>query len=288
MAARPGAVGTAAARTRGGSARGALLGYAGPPRRGRIASRRRCRRQGRPARVVDGHLAAGRAGSGRTERSAGMIRVRHLPLPTGLNAFVRKGADGDMEVFVSDGLDPGRARAAVRLALRSFGPAGRTAGLLPIPVVLLLAGGRSWLRALLHAVRTHLVASAATAASVAVATSAVVVVALPQQHHPAAASRGPAPSHVQAPAPRPGTTTAGPQPVSGGSAGPAPGARSSGQAPAGLLTRRHRPRTRPPQRPAPPRRRSRLGHRHPRRHHRPPLPRLAAAAAAGPASCCWV
>ena len=70
-----------------------------------------------------------------------MIRVRHLPLPTGLNAFVRKGADGDMEVFVSDGLDPGRARAAVRLALRSFGPAGRTAGLLPIPVALLLAGG---------------------------------------------------------------------------------------------------------------------------------------------------
>ena len=56
-----------------------------------------------------------------------MIRVRHLPLPTGLNAFVRKGTDGDMEVFVSDGLDPGRARAAVRLALRSFGPAARPA-----------------------------------------------------------------------------------------------------------------------------------------------------------------
>ncbi len=209
------------------------MGHAGPPRCGRITSCRRCRRQRRPARVVDGHLAAGRAGRGRTERSAGMIRVRHLPLPTGLNAFVRKGADGDMEVFVSDGLDPGRARAAVRLALRSFGPAGRTAGLLPIPVALLLAGGRSWLRALLHAVRTHLIASAATAASVAVATSAVVVVALPQQHHPATASRGPAPSHVQAQAPRPGTTTAGPQPVSGGSAGPAPSARSSGQAPAG-------------------------------------------------------
>ena len=74
-----------------------------------------------------------------------MIRVRHLPLPAGLSALVRRGADGDPEIFVSDALEPDGQRAAVRLALRSSRQAGWRAGLLPVPLVLLLATCRSGL-----------------------------------------------------------------------------------------------------------------------------------------------
>ena len=101
-----------------------------------------------------------------------MIRVRHLTLPSGLSAFVRRGANGDVEVFVSDRLEPERARAAVRMALRTFRPASQRAGLLPVPVALALAGSRTWLRAVLRTLHAHLAASTAAAASLAVATSA--------------------------------------------------------------------------------------------------------------------
>ena len=138
-----------------------------------------------------------------------MIRVRHLMLPPGLSAFVRRVSDGDLEVYVSDALDPERARAAVRMALRAVEPAGRRAGLglLPLPLVLLVASGRRWLSGLFRTLRGHaLVTAAATAAVVAVAAAGVVVFALP--HHPPVASARQAPGQLRQP------------PVSGGGVRP--------------------------------------------------------------------
>ena len=125
-----------------------------------------------------------------------MIRVRHLMLPPGLSAFVRRVSDGDLEVYVSDALDPERARAAVRMALRAVAPADRRAGLglLPLPLVLLLASGRRWLSGLFRILRGHALATAATtAAVVAAAAAGVVVFALPHHSHVATAGRPPSP-----------------------------------------------------------------------------------------------
>jgi len=76
-----------------------------------------------------------------------VIRIRRLTLPAGLSAIVRRGADNNLDVLVSASLEPERARAAVRLALRAFRPGRRpAAGLLPLPLVLLAAAGVRWLR----------------------------------------------------------------------------------------------------------------------------------------------
>ncbi len=154
-----------------------------------------------------------------------MIRVRHLMLPPGLSAFVRRVSDGDLEVYVSDALEPERARAAVRMALRAVEPAGRRAGLLPLPLplVLLLAGSRRWLSGLVRMLRGHaLLTAAASTAVVAAAASAVVVFALP--HHPPGASAGLTPSQLQ----QPPVSARGVPPVSGHSSRAAGGEPSRG------------------------------------------------------------
>jgi len=135
-----------------------------------------------------------------------MIRIRHLTLPPGLSAMLRQTPDGDLEIFVSDALDPGRQRAAVRVALRSSRQAGRRVALLPIPLVLLLAGIRSGLRAASRAIRLHAVTSAAIAGLV-VMSAAGLIVALPHHHAPSSASGLPSVGRVHALAPRPSTST---------------------------------------------------------------------------------
>lgn len=136
-----------------------------------------------------------------------MIRIRHLALPPGLSALLRQTPDGDLEIFLSDALDPRGQRAAVRVALQSSRQAGWRAGLLPLPLVLLLAASRSGIRAASRALRLHSVASAA-AASVVVASAAALIVALPHHHAPLSASRLPSAGRVHAPAPGPTTTSA--------------------------------------------------------------------------------
>jgi len=141
-----------------------------------------------------------------------MIRIRHVTLPSGLSAFVRRGATGDLEVFVSESLDPARARAAVRLALRSFRSSGARTGLLPLPVALLLAGGMARIRSAVRATRAHAVRSAAAGAATAVAAALVVLVAVPHQHGPATAGQGsipPSQIHASAPTHSPGLTKPG-------------------------------------------------------------------------------
>ncbi len=129
-----------------------------------------------------------------------MIRIRRLTLPTGLSALVRRAPEGDLEIFVSDALEPGDQRAAVRVALRSSRQAGWRAGLLPVPLVLVLAATRSGLRAAARALRVHGLASTA-AASVAVASAAALIVALPHHHAPSSAGKLPHAGRVYAPEP---------------------------------------------------------------------------------------
>jgi hypothetical protein len=136
-----------------------------------------------------------------------MIRIRHVTLPPGLSAFVRRGASDDLEVFVSDELEPARARAAVRLALRSFQSGGTRSALLPVPLGLLLAGGAARLRSITSAIRAHAVMAAAVATGVAVIAATALLLVLPHQHGPIAAGGVPEPgSHARASASSPALT----------------------------------------------------------------------------------
>jgi hypothetical protein len=144
-----------------------------------------------------------------------VIRLRRLSLPRGLNAVLRRGPHGELDVVVSQSLSPARQRAAVRVALRASRQAGWSAGILPLPVVaLLVAAWAALLHALRSVVRAHAVATAAaTAAGVTVATGAVVIIALPHHHAPARAGRT-VPGQVHPPPPG--------QSASSSSARPAP------------------------------------------------------------------
>ena len=84
-----------------------------------------------------------------------MNRLRHIPLPAGLIVVVRKDSDGGLEVFVSDSLTADRQRSAVRLALRSIRRTGWRAGLLPLPVGLLLGAFRQSIMPITRAVRVR-------------------------------------------------------------------------------------------------------------------------------------
>ena len=134
-----------------------------------------------------------------------MIRIRHLTLPAGLSALVRRGPGSELEIFVSDALDPASQRAAVRVALRSSRQAGWRAGL-PLPLALLPAVRNAWLRAVGKGLRTHAVASTA-AASVAVAAAAALIVALPHPHAPSSAGKLPGAGRIHA---APGRTASTP------------------------------------------------------------------------------
>jgi hypothetical protein len=128
-----------------------------------------------------------------------VIRIRHLTLPAGLSAVVLRDSKGGVQVFVSDTLDADQQRAAVRLALRSiYRPAWR-AGLLPIPVGLLLGNFRRIVVWTARAVRTHAVASSAAAFLLA-AGAAALIVGLPQHHGPVVAGHAPHRSQLQVPA----------------------------------------------------------------------------------------
>ena len=173
-----------------------------------------------------------------------MIRINHVTLPPGLSAFARRNSAGDLEVFVSQALPPGRQRAAVRVALRASRRAGWRGALLPVPVAGMLAGGGRWLRHITRFVRSHLVATAAAAAC-ALAVTEIVIAVLPQQPGhvgggqlpaPAAVaplpgqsthSAGSAPAHTRGhtaqPHPTPGTIGVGGSSAPGHSTAPAPG-----------------------------------------------------------------
>jgi len=128
-----------------------------------------------------------------------MIRLRHLTLPAGLIAVVRKDGDGGFQVFVSDALAADRQREAVRLALRSIRRSpGWRAGLLPLPVGFLLGAITRSIKPITRVVRSHAIASSA-AALVLAAGAAALIVGLPHQHGPVMAGQRPGHGQVHAP-----------------------------------------------------------------------------------------
>src|SRR5215475_12643654 len=131
-------------------------------------------------------LAADRAGG------SVMIRIDHLMLPAGLDAVAHRTGPGELFIVVSDRLEPGEQRAAVRAAIRSARRHAWEFGLLPLP----LAAGLTAPAAVRHvfaAVRGHAVITAVTGtlAAAAAAVAAVFIVTAPAPHqHPAAAPPG--------------------------------------------------------------------------------------------------
>ena len=166
-----------------------------------------------------------------------MIRLRHLPLPDGLIVVVRKDPEGGLQVVVSDALAADRQRSAVRLALRSIRRTGWRAGLLPLPVGLLLGAFRRSITPVTRAMRSHAVASSA-AALVLAAGAAALIAGLPQHHGPAMAGQRPGRSQVHAPAA--GRTHIARGRGSGHNPAPPPGAiavaRPSASTPGGPVT----------------------------------------------------
>jgi hypothetical protein len=128
-----------------------------------------------------------------------MIRIRHVTLPAGLSAVVRRDSKGGIQVFVSDALAADRQRTAVRLALRSIDRPVWRAGLLPLPVGFLLGTFRRSIMPITRAVRSHAIASSAAAFLLA-AGAAALIVALPQHHGPTVAGHAPHSGQVHAPA----------------------------------------------------------------------------------------
>jgi hypothetical protein len=168
-----------------------------------------------------------------------VIRLRHVPLPRGLSALVRRDDSGALEVFVSQALSPDRQRSAVRVALRSARQAGWRTRLAPgllMPVPLMpvplaaVSSVRTWLRAVGTTLRAHALATAGAAtAGLAVATSAVLIAVVPHHHAPSTAGRPPVPGRVQAPAPSPATVSRQPR---ASASTPAAGVKPAGQRPA--------------------------------------------------------
>lgn len=128
-----------------------------------------------------------------------MIRVRHITLPAGLAAIVRRDSDGGLVVVVSDSLTADRQRAAVRLAVRSMRRPGWRAALFPLPIGLLASFWRG-MRPVASAPRTHAIASSVTAFLLA-AGAAALIIGLPPHHGPATAGQRQGPGHAPAEAP---------------------------------------------------------------------------------------
>lgn len=154
--------------------------------------------------MVGRDLPAGSAG-GR------VIRLRHETLPAGLSAIVRRRANGDLEVIISSALSAGRQRAAVRAGLRAMKPARRRAALLPLPALITLALGGTWLRTIGRLLRLRPAATIALAATAAAAT--VVIAVAPHVHSPAGTGRKPAGAAVAPPRSGPAHASATPSPV---------------------------------------------------------------------------
>ena len=210
-----------------------------------------------------------------------VIRIERVALPAGLRAIAHRDPNGDVVIYVSDGLDAKRQRAAVLAALRASRRTGWRAWLLPIGLVL-LPPLRRWTRHAAAAVRTH-PAGWAAATTVVVAGAAVsgVFLGTAPHRHDSASARPPAPSvnlpfqprQQHAPVARPGL----PQPPARYLPGrrvrpprqrgparrpPRPASRRQ------RLLRRHPPPARPDRRPRRHRRRRRRRRRRQRRHRR--------------------
>ncbi len=139
-----------------------------------------------------------------------MIRLQHEALPAGLSAIVRRRADGDLEVIVSTALSGGRQRAAVRAGLQAMEPARRRVTPLPLPALITLALGGTWLHTIGRLLRLRAAATIAVAATAGAAAVAIAVA--PHVHGPAVTGRNPAGAAVAPPGSGAGPAHAGATP----------------------------------------------------------------------------
>lgn len=120
-----------------------------------------------------------------------MIRLEHRSLPAGLSAVARREDRGELAIVVSESLDPGQQRAAVRAALRAARRHDWRLSLLPLPALLFLSKTRPALGKLGHLLRAHTVATVAAATATAgVVAAGVLVLAPPASHLPSASQPG--------------------------------------------------------------------------------------------------
>jgi hypothetical protein len=87
-----------------------------------------------------------------------VIRIERVALPAGLRAVAHREANGDLVVYVSDQLDPGRQRAAVMEAVRASQRAGWRGA---VPAGLAAFGSLRVLRVLRHGSARQALARAA-------------------------------------------------------------------------------------------------------------------------------
>lgn len=139
-----------------------------------------------------------------------MIRLEHRSLPAGLSAVARRGARGVLTIVVSESLDAGHQRAAVRAALRAARRHDWRLGLLPLPALVFMSAKRSALSKLGHVrpalrnfghfLRAHAVETAVAATVTAGAVvSGVIIFAMPVAHVPYAAPQPGQPGYQQTP-----------------------------------------------------------------------------------------
>jgi hypothetical protein len=127
-----------------------------------------------------------------------MIHLERVRLPDGLRALAYRDQDGNLVVYVSEGLDAKDQRAAIMEAIRASRRAGwRKTGLLPVGIGLALTIrkllGRA--RSAVHA-RPVAWAAAATATAVGATAAGIFIMSAPHPHGSSAASV-PGPGSVQ-------------------------------------------------------------------------------------------
>jgi hypothetical protein len=128
-----------------------------------------------------------------------VIRLERVRLPDGLRALAHRDRNGNLVIYVSDGLDAQGQRAAIMAAIRASRRAGwRKTGLLPVGAALFLAI-RALLGRVVRAIGAHPAAwGAATTATVVAASAAGIFIASAPPPHGASAARRPGgPSTVQ-------------------------------------------------------------------------------------------
>jgi hypothetical protein len=127
-----------------------------------------------------------------------VIRLERIRLPDGLTALAYRDRNGNLVIYVSEGLDAKGQHAAIMAAIRASRRAGwRKTGLLPAAIALFLA-----IRALLGRVRRAIGArpvawGAATATVVSAMAAGIFIASAPHPHGPSAARRPGGPSTVQ-------------------------------------------------------------------------------------------
>ncbi len=187
-----------------------------------------------------------------------MIRLERVRLPDGLKALAHRDRNGNLVIYVSEGLDAKGQRAAIMAAIRASRRAGwPKTGLLPVGIALFLA-----IRALLgrvgHAIGAQPAAwgAAATATVVGASAAGIFIASAPHPPSPSAAPRRGGPSTVQSA--RPSAQPPGGQvprrhahPVVVARISPAPGQPASPGQPRPAPTPPGRPSPTPPPAPAP-------------------------------------